>query len=67
MNLNLAYIPANGSDLASTYGLTSNATSFVGITHNIDTHTATCDVMSGVKIFPEITDGVVKAEIKATV
>ena len=69
MNLNLAYVPANGSDLASTFGLTSDATGFVGITHNIDTKTATCDtlVMSGVKIFPEITDGVVKAEIKATV
>ena len=69
MNLNLAYVPANGSDLASTFGLTSDATGFVGITHNIDTKTATCDtvVMSGVKIFPEITDGVIKAEIKATV
>ena len=67
MNLNLAYIPANGSDLASTFGLTSDATGFVGITHSTDTKTATCDtlVMSGVKIFPEITDGVVKAEIKA--
>ena len=69
MNLNLAYIPANGSDLASTFGLTSDATGFVGITHNINTNNATCDtlVMSGVKIFPEITDGVIKAEIKATV
>lgn len=69
MNLNLAYIPANGSDLASTFGLTSDATGFVGITHSTDTKTATCDtlVMSGVKIFPEITDGVIKAEIKATV
>ena len=68
MNLNLAYIPANGSDLASTFGLTSDATGFVGITHSSDTKTATCDtlVMSGVKVFPEITDGVVKAEIKAT-
>ena len=69
MNLNLAYIPANGSDLASTFGLTSDATGFVGITHSSDTKTATCDtlVMSGVKVFPEITDGVVKAEIKTTV
>lgn len=67
MNLNLTYIPANGSDLASTFGLTSDATGFVGITHSTDTKTATCDtlVMSGVKVFPEITDGVVKAEIKA--
>ena len=69
MNLNLAYVPANGSDLASNFGLTSDATGFVGITRNINTNNATCDtlVMSGVKIFPEITDGVVKAEIKATV
>ena len=69
MNLNLAYIPANDSDLASTFSLTSDATGFVGITHSSDTKTATCDtlVMSGVKVFPEITDGVVKAEIKATV
>lgn len=64
-NINIAYTPANGSDLAQTFGLTSDATGLIGMTHSTVTTDATIDtlVMSGIKIFPEISDAVLKGTI----
>lgn len=64
-NLNVAYVPANGGNLASTFGLTSDATGMLGMTHSVVTTNATIDtlLMSGVKVFPEISDAVLKSTI----
>lgn len=64
-NLNIAYVPANGGDLARTFGLTSDATGLVGMTHSVVTANATIDtlLMSGVKVFPEVSDAVLKGTI----
>lgn len=64
-NINIVYTPANGSDLARTFGLTSDATGLLGMTHSTVTTDATIDtlVMSGIKIFPEISDAVLKGTI----
>lgn len=65
-NVNIAYVPANGSALSKTFGLTSDATGLIGITHTVVTTNATVDTlaMSGTKIFPEISDAVLKGTIK---
>lgn len=65
-NLNIAYVPANGGDLAQTFGLVSDATGMIGMTHSIVTTNATVDTlaMGGLKIFPEISDAVLKGTIK---
>lgn len=65
-NVNIAYVPANGSALARTFGLTSDATGLIGVTHSVVTTNATVDTlaMSGMKIFPEISDAVLKGAIK---
>ena len=65
-NVNIAYVPANGSALSKTFGLTSDATGLIGITHSVVTTNATVDTlaMSGTKIFPEISDAVLKGTIK---
>lgn len=67
-NLNIAYVPANGGDLASTFGLTSDATGLIGMTHGVVTTNASIDtlVMGGWKIFPEISDAVLKGTISGT-
>jgi hypothetical protein len=64
-NLNIAYVPANGGDLAQTFGLTSDATGLVGMTHSVVTTNATIDtlLMGGVKVFPEVSDAVLKGTI----
>lgn len=64
-NLNGAYIPANSGDVAQTFGLTADATGLVGMTHNVKSDNATYEtlVMSGVKFYPELLDGVIKAPI----
>ncbi|WP_072500358.1 hypothetical protein [Olsenella phocaeensis] len=64
-NLNIAYVPANGSAIASTFGLTSDATGLIGMTHSIVTTNATVDtlLMSGMKVFPEVSDAVLKGSI----
>ncbi|MBS6629030.1 MAG: hypothetical protein KH282_08115 [Clostridiales bacterium] len=66
-NLNGAYVPASGSDLAQTFGLTSDATGMVGMTHNAKTGNATVEtlILSCVKFFPEVLDKVVKVSISA--
>lgn len=66
-NLHGAYIPANSGDVATTFGLTSDATGLVGMTHQPITGNATVDTlaMSGVVFYPELLDGVIVAEITA--
>lgn len=64
-NLNIAYVPATGGDLSSTFNLTGDATGMIGMTHAIKTDNATIDtlVMGGWKIFPEISDAIFKGTI----
>ncbi len=64
-NLHGAYIPANSGDVARTFGLTSDKTGLVGMTHQPITGNATVDtlVMSGAVFYPEVLDGVIKATI----
>lgn len=64
-NLNIAYVPANGGDLAQTFGLTSDATGMLGMTHAVITTNASIDtlVMGGTKVFPEVSDAVLKGTI----
>ena len=58
-NLRGAYVPMSG-DVAQTFGLTTDATGLVGMTHSTKTGNATVDtlLMSCVKFFPEFQDGV---------
>ncbi|MGN0255268.1 MAG: hypothetical protein ACI4D6_04730, partial [Chordicoccus sp.] len=67
-NLHGGYIPMNGGDVAQTFGLTSDETGFVGITHKANTSNASIDtlIMSGVVFFPEYVDGVIKITTNAT-
>ena len=64
-NVVVAYTPANGSGLSQTFGLTSDATGLVGMTHSVVTTNATIDtlLMGGMKVFPEISDAVLKGTI----
>lgn len=64
-NLNMYYIPATGGDLAQTFGLTGDSTGLIGMTHGASTTNASIDtlVMGGWKIFPEISDAVLKGTI----
>lgn len=66
-NLNYAYIPANGGDLASAFGLTSDQTGYVGITHHVVPGNATIDtlLMCGGILYAEDASGLFKAEIDA--
>lgn len=59
-NLHGAYIPANSGDVAQTFGLTSDSTGLIGMTHQPVTSDATVDTlaMSGVVFYPERLDGV---------
>lgn len=66
-NLHGAYVPANSGDVAETFGLTSDETGLVGMTHSTKTDNATIDtlVMSGVQFYPEMLDGVIVTTISA--
>ena len=68
-NLHGAYIPANSGDVARTFGLTSDTTGLIGMTHQPITSNATIDtlVMSGVIFYPERVDGIVKVAIGTVV
>lgn len=67
-NLHGAYIPANSGDVARTFGLTSDATGLVGMTHQTVSGNATVDtlVMSGVVFYPEFLDKVIVGTISST-
>lgn len=66
-NLFCAYVPANTSDVAQTFGLTSDATGLVGINHSLNTNNATVNTlfMSGVVFFPEDLSAIIKTSITA--
>lgn len=64
-NLHGAYIPANSGDVARTFGLTSDTTGLIGMTHQPITSNATVDtlMMSGVVFYPEMLDKVIVGTI----
>ncbi|MDN6397679.1 MAG: phage capsid protein [Alkalibacterium sp.] len=64
-NLQVAYVSANG-DLGRSFGLTSDDTGYLGMKHFTHNESATQQtlIMSGVLMFPERVDGVVKVEIE---
>lgn len=64
-NLNIAYINPSNSELANTFGLATDEWGFVGARHyqRYETLTHETVVVSGVLMFPERLDGVVKVEI----
>lgn len=64
-NLVFAYIPVAGSELGRTFGLTSDETGYVGITHSTANDRVTVETLalSGVMLFAERLDGVVVVDI----
>lgn len=63
-NLQIAYIPANG-EYGRSFGLTADSTGFLGMKHFSHNESATQQtlVMSGVLMFPERVDGVIKVAL----
>lgn len=66
-NIVFAYINPSQSDIAKAFGLSADETGYVGMTHFTDEKTLTYQtlVLSGIEIFAERIDGVVKVEIGA--
>ncbi|TDM12662.1 phage capsid protein [Macrococcus bovicus] len=66
-NLVVAYISADSSDLAQTFALTSDDTGFIGMTHFVSHETLTQQTLavSGVLMYPERLDGIVKVALSA--
>ena len=64
-NLNGAYVPANGGDLAESFDLTGDESGFVGMTHQAATDNASITTLlfCSVLFYPELLDGVFKATI----
>ena len=65
-NLQIAYIPANG-EYGRSFGLVSDSTGYLGMKHFVHDESATQQtlVMSGVLMFPERVDGVIKVPLVA--
>lgn len=65
-NLVIAYIPPMGSDLGRAFDLTSDDTGFIGMTHFNDYASLTQQtvLVSGILMFPERLDGVVKVSLE---
>lgn len=64
-NLCGAYVPASDGDLAQSFSLTTDASGFVGMTHQANTNNASIDTLlfCSVVFYPEFVDGVFKASI----
>lgn len=64
-NLVVAYIPASNSELGRTFGLTSDQFGYIGMKHFTHNETLTQQTLmvSGLLMFPERVDGVIKVEI----
>ena len=64
-NLNGAYVPATGGDLADSFDLTSDESGLVGMTHQIKTDNASINTLlfCSVVFFPELLDGVIIGKI----
>lgn len=67
-NLNGAYVPANGGDLAESFSLTGDESGFVGMTHQAATDNASITTLlfCSVLFYPELLDGVIKAAVGGT-
>ena len=65
-NLVVAYIPAN-SELGNSFALTSDETGYIGMKHFVENESMTHQTLlvSGVLMFPERLDGVVKVSLEA--
>ncbi|MBU9728044.1 hypothetical protein KTH90_18705 [Lachnospiraceae bacterium ASD4241] len=65
-NLRGAYVPAGSGDLATSFGLTADATGLIGMTHATTTGNASIETLmfSGVIFYPEFMDGVIVSTIK---
>lgn len=63
-NLQIAFIPAN-SDLGQSFNLTADSTGFLGMKHFVHDSTMTHQtlVASGILMFPERVDGVIKVPL----
>lgn len=63
-NLRIAYVPAGG-DVAQTFGLTTDETGLIGVTHGANLKNATIEtlVITGIKPFVEYADAVFVATI----
>ena len=66
-NLNGAYVPATGGDLAQAFQLTADPSGLVGMTHQANSNNASIDTLlfCSVVFYPEFIDGVFKASIGA--
>ena len=64
-NLRCAYVSTSAGDVAQSFGLTSDETGLVGMTHQINADNATLNTLafSGVTFYPEYLDGVIVATI----
>lgn len=67
-NIVFAYINPSQSDVAKAFGLAADETGYIGMTHFTDEKTLTYQtlVLSGIEIFAERLDGVVKVQITNT-
>ncbi len=64
-NIVLYYVPVNGADLGNAFSFTADQTGLIGIHEEADYKHMTAEdtVMSGVVLFAERLDGIVKSEI----
>lgn len=64
-NIVFAYINPSQSDVAKAFGLAADETGYIGMTHFTDEKTLTYQtlVLSGIEIFAERLDGIVKVQI----
>lgn len=64
-NIVFAYINPSQSDVAKAFGLAADETGYIGMTHFTDEKTLTYQtlVLSGIEIFAERLDGIVKVKI----
>ncbi len=67
-NINGAYVPATGGDLARAFNLTTDQSGLVGMTHTIDSETASIITLlfMGVIFYAEDLSGVIKSKIGET-
>ena len=63
-NLQVAYVPSN-SAVGNAFGLVSDSTGFIGMKHFIHNESATQQtlIMSGILLFPERLDGVIRVGV----
>ena len=67
-NLNGVFVPMNTGDVGKAFGLTSDSTGFVGMTHSVKTENASIEtlIMAVVVFYPELIDGVIVGTISST-